>query len=143
MGCLHDLLYKQSDISWIDPQKYFSILINELKNSFSNENININYNISSSLRVEDAVYCGLIINELVTNAFKYAFRDQSGDIDIILKKIDHYYHLAIKDNGTGYDENSTKESLGFILVRTLTKNQLFGEIKKDTKNGVKVEIIWK
>lgn len=141
MGCLHELLYKQSDISYIDTKKYFELLILELQEGFENEDIRIKYQIDTNLPSEIAVYCGLIINELVTNAFKYAF-DGEGKINIILKKEHKSYYLQVSDNGKGYCKKNTKESLGSLLVQTLATKQLKGKIKKETTDGVKVEIVW-
>jgi two-component system, sensor histidine kinase LadS len=142
MGCLHELLYQQDDISHIDTKKYFELLISELQEGFESEKIRIRYQIDVDLPSHTAVYCGLIINELVTNAFKYAFKQNDGEIQIILKKENAQFYLQVSDNGKGYIEKDGKENLGSLLVQTLATKQLKGEIKKNTSNGVKVEIIW-
>ena len=118
------------------------MLIDELKEGFNERNISINYHIKTNLKVEDAVYCGLIINELVTNAFKYAFSDLGGKIEIKLLKRFGRYLLTVDDNGKGYGDKWRGKSLGTLLVDNLVKKQLKGRIKKDTKDGVKVRIIW-
>ena len=142
MSSLHQLLYTKDDISFIDTYGYFQQLIDELRSTYETKNIKINFDIKTDIKVDDAVYCGLILNELVTNSLKYAFLDHEGVIDISLKKQFDYYFLVISDDGVGYDLNSTKGNLGITLIDTLVNQQLKGTIQKDTNDGVKVIIKW-
>ena len=140
MSHLHELLYKQDNIAYVDAYSYFDVLIDELIDSYSTEDIHINLDIHTALRMEETVYCGLIVNELVSNSFKYAFENKKGEIHIKLNKQDNYYILDVEDNGKGYDIN--KNSLGLTLVDTLVKHQLKGEININPLNGVKTNIKW-
>ena len=56
---------------------------------------------------------------------------------------DDMFRLIVSDNGVGYDENIESSSLGLVLVNTLAKQQLRGDIKIDSQDGVKVEINWR
>lgn len=145
MQHLHELLYKQNNISYINAKAYFSLILEELEYSFESQKTFINYDISTDLKVEDAVYCGLILNELVTNSYKYAFQDitQKGVINISLKKSFGSYILSVEDNGIGYDKKDTSDTLGLVLVETLATKQLKGTLIKKTDDGVKVLISWK
>lgn len=142
MGTFHELLYKQDNISYINANEYFHSLVDELKSSFQKENVTIKYNIQTNLQAQDAIYCGLILNELVTNSLKYAFGKNGGDIHISLSKNFDSYILTVQDNGTGYDDTKVKKNLGSTLVDSLVKKQLKGEIKRSTNDGVKVLITW-
>lgn len=142
MGSFHELLYNQENVSYINTKRYFHMLADELQESFNSENIIINYDIKTNLKTEEAIYCGLIVNELITNAFKHAFKDKNGQINIKLEKYLDNYILSINDNGIGYDKKTTKENLGSLLVNSLVTKQLKGRIEKDTKNGVKIIITW-
>jgi len=142
MSSLHQLLYNQNNISYINAEDYFELIIQEIKSSYLSDKISINTNIQTNLKVEQAVYCGLIVNELVTNSFKYAFRNDTGKIDISLTHKDNKYMLTILDNGIGYKANHTTNSLGLLLINTLAKEQLKGNITTQSDKGVKVEIIW-
>lgn len=141
MGHLHELLYMEDNISHIDTSKYFNLLIEEVEQSY-NSNITITQNISAKLKIEEAIYCGLIVNELISNSFKYAFPNKEGNITIDLQKHNNIFHLIVKDNGIGYDKNSSLNSLGLILIETLAKDQLKGQIKTNSDNGVEVIISW-
>ena len=148
MSTLHELLYTQDDISYVDANSYFSILIEQMNESYLKD-IEVNYDISTTLKAEQAVYCGLIVNELITNSFKYAFKNNDkinskNKIDIKLYKDEDIYILTISDNGIGYDLNlreSTK-TLGLILVNTLATKQLKGSIDIETNDGVNTTIKW-
>lgn len=143
MSYLHELLYKQSDISHVNVHEYFDNLIGGLQDSYENES-EIIYDIRINLEVESAISCGLILNELVTNSFKYAFLDKLGNIWITLYKKEDSFYLTIEDDGVGYNSDQTKHSFGLILVKTLVENHLQGTITTtSTKSGVKNQIIWR
>jgi two-component sensor histidine kinase len=142
MSSLHELLYNQDDPSHINAYDYLEKLVDELKESFETQNIKINFDINVNIKSEQAVYCGLIVNELITNAFKYAFIDGIGTINISLKKENSSYILSIYDNGIGYEKQNNHNTLGLILVDTLATKQLKGKIQHNTENGVKVVISW-
>lgn len=141
MGHLHELLYKQDDINYIDVYEYFEVLIDEVRDSYDSF-IEIHLDIKTKLKMEQSIYCGLIINELITNSFKYAFPDKKGNIFITLEKENENIKLTIKDDGIGFDETKVNFSLGFTLVKTLAVSQLKGEIDINSKNGVTTTILW-
>ncbi len=93
--------------------------------------------------MDEAIYCGLILNELITNSFKYAFPNGNGTIEVSLKKEDSFYILFVGDDGIGYDSSKKVSSLGITLVNALAKKQLKGDIKVSSKDGVKVAVRWK
>ncbi len=141
MSHLHELLYQQDNIEYVNAYEYFDILIEELKDSY-NKSINIKFNIHAELKMEQAIYCGLILNELVSNSFKYAFPNNAGTININLDKNNGTFILYITDDGIGYNSNLNNHSLGLTIVDTLTKEQLGGNIEVESLNGVKVKITW-
>ncbi len=142
MSHLHEMLYKKDDISYINAYEYFSTLIEGLQETYT-QDININYKIDTDLETEQAISCGIILNELITNSFKYAFAKESGNVDISLSKEDDTYTLVCKDDGVGYDQNKIAKSFGLILVTTLVKSKLFGTLNIDSKDGVTTKIIWR
>lgn len=144
MSELHELLYQKEDISYINAYEYFSTLIEGLQETYT-QDVLINYTIDTDLQTEQAISCGIILNELVTNCLKYAFYDEKCDdryIDVCLTKLQDKYTLIVKDNGVGYDQQKIKKSFGLILVTTLVESKLQGSISIDTKYGVETIIIW-
>lgn len=143
MSHLHELLYRQDDISHINAYEYFEVLIEEVKYSYEEKDILIDLDIQADLEMEQAIYCGLILNELISNSYKYAFPDNQGKIKIKLSKDKNTNTLIIEDNGIGYKKNISLNSLGLILVETLATEQLDGKLETIIKNGVKNIIVWK
>ena len=99
------------------------------------------------LDIDDVIPLGLIISEVISNCYKYAFENQnSGEIKIDLKKnSDNAYLLVLRDNGVGYPENfnvSSSKSLGMKLIQILT-HQIGGEFNCFNENGAIVEIHFK
>ena len=142
MSHLHELLYQQDNLEYINANEYISILAYELSDSY-NKNIDILLDISINMKTEEAIYCGLIINELVTNSFKYAFTKDQGTISIELFKKDSRNVLIVNDDGVGFDQTQSFSSLGLVLVETLVTKKLNGELNIKSNNGVEAKIIWK
>ena len=141
MSHLHELLYYQNNISHVNANDYFRLLIDEIQESYSKD-IKIHLNITSELELEQAIYCGLILNELITNAFKHAFPSKSGNIYVELSKSGTDYILSVADDGIGYNKKTSSNSLGLILVDSLVKSKLRGNLNVSSKDGVKVIINW-
>lgn len=141
MSHLHELLYKQDNFSHINTYEYFETIIHELEDSYSID-ATINLKVTTNLKMEEAIYCGLILNELITNSFKYAFVGREGTIDIKLFKDCETFILEVHDNGIGYEINNDRNSLGLTLVETLSTQQLDGSFEIYSNNGVKAIIKW-
>src|SRR5205085_9012864 len=149
MALVHQKLYQSHNLSQIDFQEYIQQLLYHLFRVFKVKTSDITLNVKAeSLRigVDTAVPCGLIINELVSNSLKHAFKEtHNNKIDIELIEMDKKnYKLVICDNGRGFpadiDFRSTA-SLGLQLVITLV-NQLDGKIEMINDNGTKFIIIF-
>ncbi|MGB5866675.1 MAG: 7TM diverse intracellular signaling domain-containing protein [Arcobacteraceae bacterium] len=141
MSHVHEMLYQSECKSHINTNEYFGMLIEELEDSFDNE-IEVIFDISLDLKIEQAIYCGIIFNELITNSFKYAFPKKNGHINVKLYNQDDKINFIVSDNGIGYDSSKKTNSLGLVLIDTLVTKQLQGEIRIESNDGVKVEISW-
>ena len=140
MSTLHELLYKENNLGSIDVKEYFVSLISGLRNLYLGE-IKIHYKIHSKLNNNDAIYCGLIINELVSNSFKHAFL-KNGNIYISLEKKKEDYILNVRDDGRGYKQAGNK-NLGLLIITTLAEQQLQGELLINSEKGTETNIMWK
>jgi two-component sensor histidine kinase len=93
------------------------------------------------LNMDTAVPLGIIINELVSNSLKYAFKDKNGKgiISVDIKRSGDNFRLTVSDNGCGIPEDidfRDTESLGLQLVTNLVE-QIDGTIKLDKETGTK------
>ncbi|TDI75791.1 MAG: PAS domain S-box protein [Bacteroidetes bacterium] len=142
IALIHDQLYQSSDLTTINLNEYVRKLTGNLLRSpqFNSDVVQIKLNLDEfSLSIGKAVACGLIINELVVNALKYAFPEgRSGEIHVEFRKVtDDQKILIVSDNGVGLPEGwnfENTESWGLELVQILTE-QLDGKIELDQKGG--------
>lgn len=139
MAMIHERLYHTEDFTHIDFKDYVESLLSELFLLYEvGHRIQYELDVENVyLNIETAIPCGLILNELITNAIKHAFPNgREGKIRIVFRTLpDAYYELVVQDNGIGMSEmsfSSEKTSLGLKLVEVLTQ-QLGGsyEIKQD------------
>jgi two-component sensor histidine kinase len=145
IAMIHEKLYQNERLSEIDFRKYIEELLEILGYTFNFENKKIDvspYVDNIKLTIDQSIPCGLILNELVCNAFEHAFKDQSeGDILVEFTKGDHnIITFRVADNGRGLPEDihdKKNDSLGLTLVETLTL-QLNGEleIESDKKGTI-------
>lgn len=139
MSQVHQMLYTQKNLKNIGADDYFEKIIQNIKASFDLEHVSFIYDIKTTLELEEAIYCGLIVNELVTNALKYAFAQNKGKIVISLREDEKLKYLKVQDNGIGMTQDDTS-GFGQTLIETLAIEQLDGKIYTDTTNGTKIEI---
>ena len=148
MALIHEKLYHSHDLTQIDFAEYMENFTYQLLSAFKDyaQNINIQFDMDKiSLGIDTAIPCGLIVNELLTNAIKYAFPDKrEGEITLSFKVKDDVYTLSIKDNGVGLPEDidiEEPETFGLQLLKTLVE-QLEGTMKVERQGGTTVTIVF-
>ena len=149
MALVHEKLYKTEDLVSINPRQYIKTLMKSLHKTYTTEKDNIVTRVDAEgrmLDIDTAVPLGLIVNELVTNAFQHAFEDGEGKINVALRDIDEKrLELTVRDNGVGlpedFDINSSK-TLGLQLV-SLLSIQLKGDLKVTGNQGTEFQITFK
>lgn len=146
MSLIHQKLYQSDNLANIDMSWYIYELISYMKECFDTDQ-NINFILDTEkvyLDVAQAVPLGLIINEAINNAIKYAFpSDRKGDVMISLKNNgENQYQLIIKDNGVGLPEHFEtveRNSLGMNLMIGLS-DQIDGTFNMENNNGLTITI---
>jgi two-component sensor histidine kinase len=142
MALVHERLYRTEDLAKVDGAEYIRDLVGYLHRSYSAAAGLIKSTVKvddSSLGIDTAIPCGLIINELVSNSLKHAFPDgREGQVLVQLGlDSDGVYTLIISDDGVGLPESldfRNTKSLGLRLVNTLV-DQLGGTIELDRSGG--------
>jgi two-component sensor histidine kinase/CheY-like chemotaxis protein len=148
MALVHEKLYKSKDVYNIDIGSYIEDLAKTAFTGFKSHtgNIALKLNIKSiSIPIDQAIPCGLIINELMSNALKHAFPNgRAGQIDIAVRPVSgDEMELVFADNGVGLPDNldiKRTKSLGLKVVYILTKRQLDGEIELGRDRGIQYRI---
>ncbi|MGD8624838.1 MAG: histidine kinase dimerization/phosphoacceptor domain -containing protein, partial [Anaerolineae bacterium] len=149
MALVHEHLYQTDYPTHVDAAKYVRTLTSYLIRSYKVRADQIHLQVTVDdlrLGIDTAVPCGLLINELVSNALKHAFpNDRSGKIQVSLQAMANGdYQLIVTDDGVGLPgalEDQSSDSLGLRLVQTLT-HQLEGMIEVDTSTGTRFEIVF-
>jgi two-component sensor histidine kinase/DNA-binding LacI/PurR family transcriptional regulator len=152
MAIIYEKLYRSKNLVNINLKEYLTALVNSLLYSFNKEGlITMEMKVGSIfLCIDKAISCGLIINELVTNAIKHAFifppgesSKQKDTISISIKNHDNRYEIVVKDNGRGFNEDtniSKTKTFGLELVHLLAEGQLSGKMEMNSKEDTKIKI---
>jgi len=141
MALVHEMLYQSGNLVRVEMGKYVRNLAKNLADIYHIDSKKVKLIIDADtifLSIENAIPYGLILNELISNAFKHAFpADQSGEIKVSIKNKDKKNILIVHDNGIGlpaYINFKNTKTLGVQLIHTLTK-QLGGNIVLDRSSG--------
>ncbi len=145
ISMIHEKLYQNEKLAEIDFEKYARELIDIISYSFNytNKEIEVHIEIDDfKLGVDQGIPCGLILNELVSNAYEHAFVDQKkGTIEVLAKETqDHQITFIVTDDGKGLPEDfnvEESETLGITLIETLCA-QVGGEfVLENTDKGTR------
>ncbi len=146
MALVHESLYKTQNLSYIEMDKYIRTMVGQLKcSNASTEKVEFEFFLEPVLLdITKAVPCGIVVNELVTNAQKHAFAEKKeGTITLSLKKTnDHYIELSVEDDGKGLPQDfilDQAESLGLSLLKILSI-QIDGVIEYSSTSGTKFTV---
>jgi two-component sensor histidine kinase len=146
MSLIHQKLYNAENVSSIDMSFYIRELVSYLSDSFNTgQRLRFEFDIEPlEMDVSQAVPLGLILNETITNAIKYAFPDgRNGVITVSLSQTaPHHYLLTISDNGIGiplHVNNKKPGSLGMSLIAGLSED-LDGNFSIENNNGTIIKI---
>ena len=142
MALIHEKLYQSKTLAKVEMESYIKELSRTLLFTYNSKRVDIRINTfidNVFLDINSAVPCGLIINEIISNACKHAFVGrETGIIEIHFSKIEKQFNLEMKDNGIGLPINtnfSDFKSLGMSLVHALAA-QLGAQLEIKTTNGL-------
>ncbi len=144
MALVHEKLYQSNNLAQIDFRDYIEHLASSLFHSYSPQTSRVTLRVDIgdvALSVDSAIPCGLIVNELISNALKYAFPDnRQGELIVRLREADAgRIEMSIEDDGIGFPQKldfRNTESLGMQLVHSLAR-QLSGTLDLDRDHGTK------
>ncbi len=151
MSLIHEKLYQTQDFANIDFGEHVESLVNGLfvSHGIDTNKVKLNIDIKDvSLDLENAIPCGLIINELVSNSLKYAFpQGREGNISIALRPFNEdELELKVSDDGVGISEDldiEQTDTMGLTLVKVLAGHQLDGKIELTRSKGTQFKIKFK
>jgi two-component sensor histidine kinase len=140
MAMVHEQLHQTGDLSMIPFNAYLRDLIAHIKEAASTESIDMTVETDPIfLELYRAVPCGLIVNELVTNALEHAFDGRpSGQVTVTFRSKADRYVLEVADDGIGMPAESSR-SLGLTLVQMLS-SQLDATLNVERSHGTHVRV---
>ncbi|MDP3556335.1 MAG: sensor histidine kinase [Bacteroidota bacterium] len=137
----HQMLYQKDNISSISMGDYVETLVGQIEKTIFSNSIELIISIASrerKINIDSAVPLGLLINEILTNAYKHAFKEnEKGKVSISLMNNDNESVLTISDNGKGLPDNFEKlneKSMGMELINILA-SQLNADLKIESSKG--------
>lgn len=144
MALIHNRLYKSDSLIDVNFDEYIKELIGEITTSYPtvSNTVNVTTNINNLvLNVNAAIPCALILNELLTNIYKHAFKDKiDGEIFVSFSKEKDHFKMIVADNGCGLPSDyDKKQSLGMTVISSLTE-QLDGDFKFTNDHGTRFEL---
>lgn len=149
MSLIHQKLYLDENLTRVDMNEYLALLTTMLAQSYGIAERCVSYDVripEQKLDVDAAIPVALIINEVLTNAFKYAFSEKdTAGIHVLLTEYDNEVMLQIKDNGPGLNPSVdpyTTDTFGLKLIRTLAQ-QLKARYEVETLQGTCFRIVFK
>ena len=147
MALVHQTIFNNNSILELNFKAYIESLTTEIKNSLrSNRPVEISLDAELvMLDLSNAIPCGLILNELITNSFKYAgSNDKPLVINIKLSQHNNLVELIVRDNGTGLPENweQNSHSLGMELINSLCE-QIDGTLQFKNDHGLVFNLVFK
>lgn len=143
MAMIHEKLYQTESMAHVNFSEYIGDLVSEIRSNYPSEEIRFHCDLEDlELNINQAIPCGLIVNEALTNAMKHAFPAGSGDVWISMHGRDGSVEVSVADNGVGLPESfdpSVDGGLGVELMLNLA-SQLDGDINIDGREGVRVTL---
>ncbi len=142
MSLIHEKLYRRDDLVSIDLKDYIEDLAGSLHSTFYGQSSRIALRLdlaAAELDIDKAISCGLVLNEIISNSFKYAFPDnRRGELSIRTELEGNTLLLRIGDDGIGLPPDfdlKNRNTLGMQLIHSLTK-QLRGTLEIVSQPGV-------
>ncbi|MBN1432364.1 MAG: PAS domain S-box protein [Methanomicrobiaceae archaeon] len=151
LAAVHESIYLSENISEIDAQEHFENLVASILSAFSDDS-GIMHSTDAGgckLDIRQAIPASLIINEIITNSIKYAFKDrESGKISLkMFMDENHRYNMIISDDGIGIPadfDQSKSQTLGIRVINNIVRLQLKGDVTMKTgPSGTTWTISWK
>lgn len=140
MALIHQSLYENSESDQVDLTQFIDNLFASLKSTFKSADckIEIKANIQNiDIKLSKGIYLGLILNELATNSYKYAFQNQKeGFINLMINKAANKIEIIYQDSGIGIENfDQQKQGFGLKLIDIMMQ-QLNAKIDYTSKNGL-------
>ena len=143
MAMVHDRLLKSKNLSEINFKEYLEIMVSTVASGYAHmaKKVHLAFDLEDVLvNIDAAAPCALVVNEIISNAMKYAFPEsRPGNIKVSLKPLEPKgMLLKVSDDGIGFPDNvdwRNTKSMGMWIIKNLAENQLHGKVSMKTSAG--------
>lgn len=142
MSSVQHQLHNSGRITDLPLTFFVKDIVENLNEVYTNHNVKIDYHTNDeiNINIDKAIPFGLIVNEIITNSFKYAFNNiDNPSISVTITKNNGNAVINLKDNGVGFDENKIKKGAGLGLIFDLA-DQFDGKVEMKKNNGTEYVI---
>jgi len=141
---VHEILLQEDDITQVKAHPYLLELSQNVEEKYKDQNIKLTCNVdeTETIIADKAIPFGIVLNEFVTNSYKYAFGENGGEITIYFKSDKDNHHLTLKDNGKGLPKDfniDNLRSLGMSII-PMFADLHDGSYQLDGTNGVSLTL---
>lgn len=148
ISLVHKRLYVSSDVRSVELEEYLSGLLDHLRTSMRSQNhgVKLSFKLDPvELNTDATINLGVVVTELVTNAFKYAYPDGVGEIRIALRKLsDEQAELVVEDNGIGRDNGITPKGtgVGSRIINAMCQSLGAQIVYRDLQPGTAAQLVF-
>lgn len=145
MATVHEMFYQSSSFNNLRFDDFVENMVEAIQATITNQTNPITFEFDVEplqLNINQAVPCGLILNELITNAYKHAYPDSGGVVEVSIETEGKKVTMGVEDNGIGLPERISIDepmTLGFTLINNLSK-QINAKLLIDRQQGTKVSV---
>lgn len=141
---VHETLVNEDDITQVNASTFLRDLSHNVESKYREDSIKVICNVSDkeTIMADKAIPFGVVLNEFVTNSYKYAFDDNGGEIKIHFVSDDDHHHLTLEDNGKGLPKDFDMDnlrSLGLTVIPMFAELH-DGDYTLESNDGVKLKL---
>jgi two-component sensor histidine kinase len=143
MRSIHESLYMAEKGDTVDLAGQLHMLTENLRRGFRRDDVEIDLDVEGKAEISEALLIGLIVNELVVNAFRHGLTDRNGRIRLTLQTGEGMRRLVVEDDGKGCEKSVMAHGYGLELVRAIVEGELKGTLRIASEKGCRIEMAWK
>lgn len=146
MSMIHEKLYRTQDLQSINMKDYLTHLVQNVLKTYNKQDLKLKMELQDlKLGIDQAIICGLIINEIVSNSCKHAFTEMkpgTGQISLKMSNGDEFLRIRVSDNGKGMSDEAknSNHTLGMQLISNLT-DQMDAKLETISEKNIGTEYI--
>jgi two-component sensor histidine kinase len=143
MRDIHENFYADEQEGTVDLSAHIRHLADHIRRGYRREDVAIDLRVEGEAHIPEAVFIGLVVNELFVNAFRHGLAGKGGRIRLTLETRDKRRYMVVEDDGKGCEKEAVREGFGLELVRSIVEQELHGTLRiAEEGGGCRIEMSW-